>query len=148
MDPRIFRAEPMGLRERLLAIPLERRLAYDPERNVLFINFERLAVRTREDIAAIRAEIEKQLQPLGRKIYAIVNYDNFTILPDLIDAWSEMVGSLVERYYWGVTRYATSGFLRAKLGESLAKRGVAPHLYESAEEARAYLQELERRAAL
>jgi hypothetical protein len=105
----------------------------------------RLVVRSQDDIAAIRAEIEKHLQPLGRRIYAIVNYDSFTILPDLIDAWTEMVKALVERHYWGVTRYATSGFLRAKLGESLARRGVAPHLYESAEEAHAYLQELERR---
>lgn len=35
----------------------------------------------------------------------------------------------------GVSHYTTSGFLRIKLGEALEKRGVAPHIFESAEEA-------------
>jgi propionate CoA-transferase len=30
MDPRIFSADLMGLRERMLAMPLEQRFAYDP----------------------------------------------------------------------------------------------------------------------
>ncbi len=47
MDPAIFGVEPMNLRERMLAVPLAQRLAYDDEHNVLFINFERLSVRTR-----------------------------------------------------------------------------------------------------
>ena len=45
-----------------------------------------------------------------------------------------MVKSVVERYYWGVIRYTTS-FLRMKLGNALSARGLAPHIYESAEEA-------------
>ncbi len=43
----------------------------------------------------------------------------------------------------GVTRYTTSGFLRMKLGDALEKRGVAPHIYESAAEAEKSLQEIE-----
>ena len=34
-----------------------------------------------------------------------------------------------------------------KLGELLQKRGVAPHIYEGAEEAREHLRELEAREA-
>ncbi|MGA2495874.1 MAG: acyl CoA:acetate/3-ketoacid CoA transferase, partial [Roseiarcus sp.] len=71
----------------------------------------------------------------GRRVYAIVNYDNFTILPELLDAYSAMVRSLMDRFYSGVSRYTTSGFLRMKLGEALEKRGVAPHIFESADEA-------------
>jgi propionate CoA-transferase len=41
-----------------------------------------------------------------------------------------------------VTRYTTSGFLRMKLGDALARRGVAPHIYESGDEAREHLKEL------
>ena len=45
----------------------------------------------------------------------------------------------VDRFYSGVSRYTTSGFfLRVKLGQSLEKRGVAPHIFESASEARRY----------
>jgi propionate CoA-transferase len=86
------------------------------------------------------------LSPLGRKVYAIVNYDGFNILPDIIDEYSAMVHDLVDRFYSGVTRYTTSSFLRAKLGDALKQRALAPHIYESAEEANAHLRELERRS--
>ena len=39
------------------------------------------------------------------------------------------------------------GFLRAKLGDAFARRSVAPHIYESSEEARTHLRALEGRAA-
>jgi len=141
MDDAIFRDAPMGLRDRLLAIPLERRLAYAADENVFFINFERLAIRSQQDIDNVRQEIERKLEPLGEKVYGIVNYDNFVIAPELIDAWTEMVKGVVERYYWGVTRYTTSNFLRLKLGKALSERGLAPHIYESAEEAHHHLRD-------
>jgi propionate CoA-transferase len=131
----------MGLRERLLAIPLARRFIYDAEQNIFFINFERLQIRTAREVEAIRAEVERQLASVGKKVYAIVNYDGFSIMPDLVDAYGAMVQHLVAHYYCGVTRYTTSGFLRAKLGEALAQRGVAPHIYESAKEAQAHLHD-------
>ena len=141
MDDAIFRDTPMGLRDRMLAVPLERRLAYVADQNVFFINFERLVVRSQQDIDDIRREIARKLEPLGKKVYGIVNYDNFVIGPDLIDAWTEMVKDVVERYYWGVTRYTTSNFLRLKLGNALSERGLAPHIYESAEEAHHHLRD-------
>jgi len=73
---------------------------------------------------------------LGKKVYTIVNYDNFTILPDLVDEYTEMVKYLVTKYYSAVTRYTTSTFLRMKLGDAMQKRNLAPHIYESSEEAR------------
>jgi propionate CoA-transferase len=142
MDAAIFRDAPMGLRERMLAIPLEKRLVYAADQNILFINFERLKIRTPEDVEKTRAAIVKVLEPLGRRTYAVVNYDNFDIAPEMIDAWTAMVKAVVEKYYWGVTRYTTSGFLRMKLGDALARRGLAPHVYESGDEAREHLKEL------
>jgi propionate CoA-transferase len=135
MDERIFRLEPMGLREELLAIPLEERLIFDPEENLFFVNFEGHSIKTRKDIRDAREAVEKILAPLGKKVHTIVNYDNFTILPDLVDDYTEMVKYLVNRYYTEVTRYTTSTFLRMKLGDALQKRGVKPHIYESHEEA-------------
>ena len=140
MEPRIFTAEPMGLRDLMLAVPLDKRFSYDPRMNVLFINFERLTVRTEREVARIRQAVEKLVAPLGHKVYAIVNYNNFQIEPSVVDSYGRMVRDLVERYYLDVTRYATSGFLRVKLGEALEARGVAPHVYESASEARQHLK--------
>jgi propionate CoA-transferase len=136
MDERIFRDGVMDLRNDLVDIPLPRRFTYDEQQNLFFINFERLALRTSADIKAIDKVVEARLAPLGHRVYAIVNYDNFSILPELLDEYSAMVHSLTDRFYTGVSRYTTSGFLRIKLGEALEKRGLAPHIFESADEAK------------
>ncbi len=144
MDARIFRDEKMNLREDILRLPLDQRFTYDPRQNLFFVNFERLAVRSANDIRAIKEGAEAKLAPIGHKVYAIVNYDNFSISPELLDEYSAMVRGLVDRYYSGVSRYTTSGFLRMKLGESLERRGVAPHIFESAEEAQSDFRRIER----
>lgn len=54
----------------------------------------------------------------------------------LIDEYTEMVKALVERYYISTTRYTTSAFIRLKLGDALIKRNLAPHIYETGEQAR------------
>ncbi len=135
MDAAIFGDEPMNLRERMLEIPLPQRVSYDEEHNVLYMNFERLSVRNANDIAAVHAEIKRRLDEIGHKVYGIVNYDNFDLAQEVADEYAAMVRQLVDQYYFGVSRYTTSGFLRAKLGKALTKRGVAPHIYESAAEA-------------
>jgi propionate CoA-transferase len=143
MDQRIFDAEPMNLRDQMLSIPLEQRFTYDEATNHLFVNLERFALRDERDIERIRQIVVDRVAPLGKRVYAIVNYDNFTIDPQLLDAYSAMVRGLMDKYYAEVTRYTTSGFLRMKLGDALEKRGVAPHIYESAAEAKESLRMIE-----
>ncbi len=140
MDARIFQSAPMGLKDQLLTLRLEDRLTYDPHANLFFVNFEGFTVNTPEMVADIRAAVESALKPAGRKVDAIVNYDNFSILPELVNAYSDMVKYLMDHYYSAVTRYTTSTFLRMKLGEALQRRNLAPHIYESSEEARKALE--------
>lgn len=135
MDSRIFQPEPMGLHDRLLSLPLAARFSYDPAQNRLFINFEGYALTEPKQIEAIRLEVEQRLAPLGHRVDAVVNYDNFEIVPELLAPYSEMVQGLVERFYDNVTRYTTSSFLRLKLGEALEQRRVAPHIFETRDEA-------------
>jgi len=135
MDERIFSAEPMGLKEDLFAVSLEKRLVYDKRENLFFVNFEGYAIRTAEDIEEVRAAVAKRLDPLGHRVYAVVNYDNFSILPELAGPYTDMVKGVVKRYYTGVTRYTTSTFLRMKIGAALKERKMAPHIYESRQEA-------------
>jgi propionate CoA-transferase len=136
MDAAIFRPEAMGLRERMLRLPLDQRFAYDAAQNTLFINFEGHTVRSAADVEAIRNEVLRIVAPLGRRVDAIVNYDNFTILPDVLDEYTTMVKALVDEHYAQVSRYAASNFLRMKLGDAMKQRGLAPHIFESAEAAR------------
>ncbi len=141
MEAALFRPEPLGLRERMLRLALPERFAYDAQQHTLFINFEGHTVKSLADVEAIRAQVTRLVEPLGRRVQAIVNYDNFTIFPDLLDAYAAMVKDLEERHYSIVSRYTASSFLRIKLGDALQQRGLAPHIFERAEEARAQMNE-------
>jgi propionate CoA-transferase len=139
MDGRIFRDEPIGLREELLRLPLSARFTYDADQNILFINFEQLEIKTIATVEAIREKVRSLCEPLAHRVYAVVNYEGFVLDRELEDAYTEMVRDVVERYYLGVTRFTTSSFMRAKLGDALASRNLSPYIFESAAEARAGL---------
>lgn len=136
MDPRIFMKAVMGLKEDLLTVPLSERISYDSAQNIFFVNFEGYSVKTSDDIAEIIKFVTDTLSPIGKRVYTIVNYDNFFINQDLIDEYTQMIKELVEKYYISTTRYTTSAFLRLKLGDALMKRNLAPHIYETGEQAR------------
>lgn len=54
----------------------------------------------------------------------VVNYEDFVL----------------DRGYLDVTRYTSSAFLRAKLGAALSRRKLAPHVFETEDEALAALR--------
>jgi len=135
MDRRIFRSEPMGLREEILRLPFDARFHYNDERNILYLNFEDLSVKSMGLIEDTVAKIKEICEPLGHKVYAVVNYDGFDVDREFEDAYLDAVQEMGDRYFHGVTRFTTSAFMRAKLGHALESRGVAPHIYESEEEA-------------
>lgn len=138
MDERIFRLRRMGIKDDLLNIPVEDRFAYNAEENIFFINLENYYMKSSEEIQEMKNVVGSMLEPLGRKVHTIANYDNFNVSPHLVDEYVEMV-KYAAKFYESVTRYTTSTFLRMKLGDELEKRGVSPHIYESKEEARKVL---------
>jgi propionate CoA-transferase len=143
MDARLFLPQPMGLRGDLLDLPLDKRLSYERKQNLFFVNFEGYAVRSVEQIEFIDTTVREFLKQAPGKVYTIVNYDNFSISPELLGLYVDMVKKLMDDCYSDVTRYTTSGFARMKLGDALAERDVAPHIYENAEQASEHLRELE-----
>jgi propionate CoA-transferase len=147
MDARIFRADTMGLRKHLVGLPFDARFAYDADRNVLYLNFEHLEVKTPQMVDAVGAKVRSICEPLGRRVHAVVNYEGFHIDRDVEERYAEMATEAVTRWYESVTRFTTSAFLRAKLGEALAQRTQAPHIFESEAEALAHSRKLRLDAA-
>jgi len=141
MEPAIFRTESMGLRARLLDIRIEDRISYNPDTNTVFLNYAGMHVRTEEDLRRIRDAVDQTLEPLGRRVHSIVNYDSFAADPDILDRYADLVKYVEERYYINVSRYSTSGFLRLKLGAELRKRRLSSHVFETRREARRHLGE-------
>ncbi|MCU6502402.1 acyl CoA:acetate/3-ketoacid CoA transferase [Rugamonas sp. A1-17] len=141
MDARIFAPLPMNWRTDFLALPLEQRLVYDAQQELFFVNFEGFEVSDTETIAEICALVAERLAPLGRKVPAVINYDNFSITPELMDQYVESVNQLAERYYSKVTRYAHSTFMRASLGRAFRRIEKDAALFANSAEALLRLQE-------
>ena len=97
----------------------------------LYLNFEDLQVKSMNAIEDVVEKIREVCGPLGHRVYAVVNYDGFDLDSDLEDAYLDAVQEMGDTYFHGVTRFTTSAFMRAKLGDALESRGVAPHIYES-----------------
>ena len=140
MDARIFREEPMQLEDTLLGLGLAERISYDAPRNTVFLNLEGMHVRTRDDVDRIRRVVEELCQKVGRKVALVVNYDNFSIDAAVADTYAAMIRYMEMHYYTTASRYTTSAFLRLKLGEALARRRVAPHIFETAAEAHEHVR--------
>jgi propionate CoA-transferase len=139
MEPRLFRPGNMDLRASMLDLRLEQRIALDRDRGMLFVNFEGLHVRSHDDVERIRQAVSEVCRGVGAKVSAVVNYDGFRIDDAVAEAYGEMVRSLEEAWYGRVSRYTASAFMRMKLGKVLT-RSVAPHIFETQEEARAFLR--------
>jgi propionate CoA-transferase len=144
MDLRIFQPEMMDLSHTLLSISLIDRMQYEPDKATAYYNFQGLQVHSQEDVQAIEHAAEELCRPIGKKIGVVVNYDNFKIDENVFDDYTAMVKKLSDQYYTHVSRYTTSAFMRLKLGEGLARRGLAAHIYETPQEAMASAMEPDR----
>lgn len=139
MDHRIFKDQEMGLRNDLLHIDLPDRVALDAKAGVLFLNFEKMRIRTVKEIARVRDLVEKRCGPLSAAVDVIVNYDGFRIDEALEADWARMVADLDKRFYRAVSRYSGSAFMRLKLGQVFPDD--RPHVFETQEQAQRYIRE-------
>ena len=143
MDISIFHPEPMGLKTHLLNLDLPDRISYDPQRNILFLNFEGMYIRVKDDIVALRRLLEERCKKIGKRVGVFINYDSFRISEDTYDDYADMDRYMLEHYYTTITRFATSAFMRMKLGEAFTRRNIAPHVFEKKEDAQAFLDSLD-----
>ena len=135
MDPALFLAPPLALRRRLLDVHIDQRLSYQPETNTVFMNYAGMRVRTPQDVADIVAAVDKLLEPLGRRVNSVVNYEGFSVDDDAMDAYMDAVRYVADKYYLKVSRFTNSGFLRMKLGRELQQRGVSARVFETQQDA-------------
>ncbi|MEZ5718810.1 MAG: acyl CoA:acetate/3-ketoacid CoA transferase [Burkholderiaceae bacterium] len=119
MDARLFLPAPLGLREQLLSRPLAQRFALDAGHGLLHIDFSGLQIRDAAGVAAIEQEVRRVLAGQVGRVGVVVNYDHFTIAPELADAYAAMVQGLTRDFYTGVKRYGTMGFLKSRLQNAI-----------------------------
>ncbi|OXC78304.1 acyl CoA:acetate/3-ketoacid CoA transferase [Caballeronia sordidicola] len=138
MDPRIFLPQIMGLATVLLDLQMSERLSYDAGRNVMFANFEGMAIRSNGDVESVRRVLEAFCNQIGHKVSLIVNYDGFRLDESEADAYFEMVRQLQLKYYSSATRFTTSAFMRMKLDAAFGVLDSASHVCETHTQAAAH----------
>ena len=99
---------------------------------MLFIDFTGYRVQREEQVEAVREHVRSLVEPLGRKVEAVIDYDGCNIDPTIAEAWFDMARDVQARFYDKASRYTTSAFMRLKLGDALQRREMAPHVFESA----------------
>jgi propionate CoA-transferase len=134
MNEAIFKSGSMGMIRTLLRLDLDGRITYDAERKVLFLDFEALVVRRREDVDRIRQAVEARVRPLGHKVAAVINYDHADIGDEVVDAYAEMTRYMEANWYTTVSRYATDAFKLMKLGRSML-HAVPTRVFSDADKA-------------
>ena len=132
MDDRLFRKAVIGLDAILLNRPLAERFTLDAGRSMLFVDLTGCRVRSEEQVEAVREQVRSMVEPLGRKVTAVINYDGCVIDPVIAETWFDMVRDVHARFYDKASRYTTSAFMRLKLGDQLRRRKMAPHVFETA----------------
>ncbi len=140
MTAALFDTAPMDLRARLLDLDLSRRVSYDAERGMLFLDLRHIHVRRPEDVARIRDAVVACCRHIGLRVKTIVNYDGFQVDHDMADAYAQMTREMEALYYSKVSRYASGAFRRMQL-ERLLAHEKAPPIFETEDQAAAYLRD-------
>jgi len=125
MAAALFAPATMGLRQRLLDIPLDERIHHDAERGILFLNFRHLHVRTEADVERIRSAVTRQAEAIGHRVVGVVNYDGFRLDDAVAGPYAAMVQQLEQRHYTRVMRFAGGAFERMKLAQAI-HREIGP----------------------
>ena len=126
----------------MLNLDLTDRLAYDPERNILFLNFEGCMSAGPRTSTAIRDAVASAVpadRPAGGRGRELRRFParpggRRTPTPTWCARWRTPSTRRV-------SRYTTSAFMRVKLGQVLT-RTVRPHIFESKAEAQAFHEKL------
>jgi len=140
MDKTIFREKSMKLKRRMLSIDWADRFRYVEADNTVFANLSGLSIESKEDLKAMSEATHKFFSSIGRKVDLISNYDGASISANMSVRFADFLTDLENKYYHTATRYSTSAFLRQKMGQDLKNRKISPHIFETRQEAAAYVK--------
>ena len=127
---------------------LRDRFVFDPEENILFIDLAGLRIETRDQVDETRQAVREILESRGRRAYAIVNYEDTEIAPEIVDYYGESIKELYDRYSLTTVRYSSSGLTRSMLRYLGAAKDLESNIFATREEAIRAIDELKDRSRI
>jgi len=135
MDRRIFRSDPMGLREGHAAAAPGRAVRLRPGAQHLVPELRGSPGQVDEDDRECPSEDQGDLRAARAQGLRRGQLRRLRTRQRPGRRLPRRRAGNGDTYFHGVTRFTTSAFMRAKLGDALESRGVAPHIYETEDEA-------------
>ena len=131
MDPRIFRAEPMGLSRHSLGGP--GRPPRAPRRGQRAVRQPRRPARRhhRATPRELATYLDGRLAGFGHRVHAVVNYDNVELGPAAEEMFFAMIRDNTEKYFLSATHYSTNAFFRHQLGQRFTQAQLGQTIYPS-----------------
>jgi hypothetical protein len=113
------------------------RVTYEPGEEILFIDTAGLCIETKADVDALFDGIVEswRTQCKGRKVYALVAYDGFTVNLHINDYYAERMHAAVSVFAKTVVRYGGNSLMRSGARLRGLKLHIPSNLYVSREEA-------------
>ncbi len=117
--------------------------SYDKKLDILDVDFENLKVKSEADADAAFALIrEVYMRDIKHRVYALINYTNFSLDRRLTDYWGSKVKAAVTAYSIVAIRYSVDSLTRTIVKTIAVKAHTPSNMYESREQALAVLQGL------
>src|SRR6266850_5349199 len=121
------------------------RFILDKQENILFINFADLRIESREQVDELARLVSEAVEPTGKRVYSIVNYEGTEISPEIMEYYGERIKILSDRYAISTVRYSSSGFTRSVLRYLGAAVDLESNTFTTREEAIRAIREKESR---
>jgi hypothetical protein len=116
---------------------------WDQEHGVVRVSYTHLVLDSKSVVHAWRERLFSELDALrvrlGSKLPIVVCIDNFMIRPKVADAYGRVVREMIERYATGVARYGGPSTVKQIIAVEAMKEGFRANLFETSEQAIAYV---------
>lgn len=114
---------------------MQERLHYHRELNILEIDFSHLTIVSGGQIEQLRKALKSILKPLGKKAYALINYEGFQVEDELKERYINMLGQISRRYFLGTARYSGSSLARVTRKNFSLENGIEGTTFSCREKA-------------
>ncbi len=111
------------------------RMQYNPEKNILEIDFSHLAIEEPDQIEELKKALVAIVGQLDKKVYALVNYEGFQVEDELKDRYSQVIREMYRNYFRGTVRYSSSPMARVTIKTTTIQNDIEGNTFPSREKA-------------
>ncbi len=119
---------------------------YDPVKNIVFTE-DHWDVKTQADVDGFFEEYRKYFEQIDRKIYLISNIDDLRVHAAVAEYYGATAKTTVGHYLLGFARWGSNDVSRMTVRTSSLKADLESNIFNTREEAIAYIEDLKKKSS-